>query len=162
MMSSYVTQYPGINLHKALHITTQNHWPGLFFQRTHSTPWGAYSQAAVRDQCYRLHEHTYTISEFLFDCAWTLLPLAIGLFFQRTHSTDRGGSIQPNYSSRSALQATQTHLYHLWISVHWCLDIITPSHWPVLSKDKLHRGHHWHQTHMNNCRINEISNKLKQ
>jgi hypothetical protein len=33
----------------------------------------------------------------------------------------------------------------------------------VLSTRKFHRGgHHWHQTHMNNCRINEISNKLKQ
>jgi hypothetical protein len=32
----------------------------------------------------------------------------------------------------------------------------------VLSTRKFHRDHHWHQTHMNNCRINEISNKLKQ
>jgi hypothetical protein len=32
----------------------------------------------------------------------------------------------------------------------------------VLSTRKFHRGHHWHQTHMNNCWINEITNKLKQ
>jgi hypothetical protein len=32
----------------------------------------------------------------------------------------------------------------------------------VLSTWKFHRGHHWHQTHMNNCRINEFTNKLKQ
>jgi hypothetical protein len=32
----------------------------------------------------------------------------------------------------------------------------------VLSTRKFHRGHHWHQTHMNNCWINEITNKLNQ
>jgi hypothetical protein len=32
----------------------------------------------------------------------------------------------------------------------------------VLSMRKFHRGHHLHPTHMNNCRINEITNKLKQ
>jgi hypothetical protein len=32
----------------------------------------------------------------------------------------------------------------------------------VLSTRKFHQGHHWHQTHMHNCRINEITNKLEQ
>jgi hypothetical protein len=31
----------------------------------------------------------------------------------------------------------------------------------VLNTRKFHLGHHWHQTHINNCRINEITNKLK-
>jgi hypothetical protein len=46
----YIAQYPEMRSPlKALHIITPA--IGLFFQRTYSTPWGAYSRVAVGDQC---------------------------------------------------------------------------------------------------------------
>jgi hypothetical protein len=40
------------------------------------------------------------------------------------------------------------------------IPVVSSKEGAVLSTRKFHRGHHWHQTHMNNCRINEITNKL--
>jgi hypothetical protein len=40
------------------------------------------------------------------------------------------------------------------------VPVVSSKEGVVLGTRKFHRGHHWHQTHMNNCRINEISNKL--
>jgi hypothetical protein len=50
---------------KLVHMRFYKYIPlgtGLFFQRTYSTPWGAYRRAAVWDQCYGLNKNTDAIS----------------------------------------------------------------------------------------------------
>jgi hypothetical protein len=55
IMNFYIALFQAESLLKALYIITPSHRP--VHSSTFSTPRGAYSRAAVRDQRYRLHKH---------------------------------------------------------------------------------------------------------